>query len=58
MAALAKRLFDPVLHAEAERIACLACEKMAFLPPEFKKSGTAIRTVDLLRTAADAHKRA
>ncbi len=58
MATLAKRLCDLALHAEAKKIACLAREKRALLPPGFKESNTALRTVDLLRTAADAHKRA
>jgi hypothetical protein len=59
MAALAKRLCDPALHAEADKIARLAREKMSLLPPDtLLRREAAPQTVDLLRTAAEAQKRA
>jgi hypothetical protein len=56
MAALAERICDSAVHAEAEKIARLAREKMTLLPPDEKKSGAATPTVGLLRTATEAPK--
>jgi hypothetical protein len=57
MAALADRISDPALHAEADKIARLAREKMTLLQPdEPKKDNSATRSVDLLRAAAEVHK--
>jgi hypothetical protein len=57
MAALADRISDPALHAEADKIARLAREKMTLLPPdESKNDDVTTRSVDLLRAAAELHK--
>jgi hypothetical protein len=51
MIALADRVCDRILHAEADKVARLAREKMAAMPPETAlKSDAARRTTDLLRT--------
>jgi hypothetical protein len=57
MAALAERISDAALHAEAEKIARLAREKMALLrPDESKKDDAAPRSVDLLGAATEVDK--
>lgn len=57
MAALADRISDPALHAEADKIARLAREKMTLLPPDEPENNDAVtRSVDLLRAAAEVYK--
>jgi hypothetical protein len=57
MAALAERVCDTALHAEAQKIARLVREKMTILPSNDGVIGAAPRVIDLLPTAAEIHRR-
>jgi hypothetical protein len=58
MAALAERVCDTALHAEAQKIERLVREKMTSLSHnDFGVTGGAASAIDLLRTAAQIHRR-